>query len=61
MLYATDCFMLLRGWEQGLHRSGGGVGGNADMWRLIRGAFAARDGEVRVVWAPSHVDPADPP
>ena len=47
-LYVTDCTMLQRGWEQGLHRTGGGTGPNADLWQLIRDAYLA------------HVDPFDP-
>ena len=60
LLYVTDCAMLLRGWEQGLHRSSGGVGANADMWRLMSAAWIDRPGEVRVAWTPSRVD-ADGP
>ena len=59
LLYVTDSTLLLRGWEQGLHLSGGGTAPNADLWRLIRHAFLAHEGEVRVIWTPSHVDPSD--
>ena len=58
MRFVTDNSALHLGWHT--KRQDNCKGSNSDLWFRVRAALAERgEGEVQVVWFPSHVDPED--